>query len=125
MIMKAITNLLLIAALMSLSGSLFLRNAVALPGCTAQEIQIFQSYTQQVMQATYNLNLAYINQLNQEFLSRVSPGCIEAVTQYGQQQPYTPYGGGPYHEPQIYQEPGQIIMPGVGGFDSGGFVPFD
>ena len=124
--MKKIMNYFLMTVLGSMSTVVFTRYAEAQTNCSTQEIQIYQSYIQLVTQASYNMNFEYINQLTQEFLNKISPGCFNALIPRQPQQPYGQgYGGYSPSPPNVYGGGGgPIYVPGVGGCDGGGCIGY-
>jgi hypothetical protein len=89
-----IKDVFLTMILVSTNSLVFTRNAEAQTGCSVQDQQTIQTYTQQVMQAAYTGNLQYAIQLGQQLQSQLSPSCLAALSQLQQQQPYGGYGGG-------------------------------
>ena len=136
--MNTKTHVFLTIMLM-MSTSVFVSTAAAQSGCTQEEFQTVQSYSQMISQAAYNAglsgNLAYlnqVNQLNQEMVSKLSQDCLNSLRQatpqpqYIPQQPY--YGGGGNY----YDTPRNIYDLGGGGYTSpygavlpgGGVIPY-
>jgi hypothetical protein len=132
------TYLFLTAAII-INASIFVNSAVAQSGCTQEEYQTIQQYSQLAANAAYNFGLSgnfeymnQVNQLNQEMVGKLSPDCYNSLSQniaqpqYNPQQPY--YGpGGDY-----YERPRNIYDLGGGGYSSpygavlpgGGVVPY-
>lgn len=122
-----------------ISTSMFVNSAVAQSGCTQEEYQTIQQYTQLATNAAYNFGLSgnfeymnQVNQLNQEMISKLSRDCYNSLSQnipqqrYAPQQPYYGQGGDYYETPRNiydlggggYSSPYGAVLPG------GGVIPY-
>jgi len=118
--MEVIRDVFLLIILVSINAVVLARYAAAQTGCSAQETQVIQSYTQRSVQAAFSGNYQYAIQLGQQLQNQLSPGCLAALNQMQQPQAYPYQGGGAYPETprNIYQDGGNIYAPGLGGCDA-------
>lgn len=107
--MKIIRDVFLAMILISTSMLVFTRNVGAQTGCSAQEVQAIQSYTQSYLQALSSANFQYAIQLEQQLASTLSPACqqqLRSMNQGGYGN-YNNYGGyGAYEGGNVYKHGG-------------------
>jgi hypothetical protein len=115
-----IRDTLLVAILVSMNAVVVTRHAQAQTGCSSQETQVIQSYTQRSVQAAFSGNYQIAIQLGQQLQSQLSPACLSVLNQMQQPQVYPNQGGGAYPDMprNIYQDGGNIYAPGLGGCDA-------
>lgn len=117
--MKIIRDVFLAMILISTSMLVFTRYAGAQTGCSAQEVQTIQSYTQSYLQAISSANFWYATQLEQQLASTLSPACqqqLRSLNQGGYGN-YNNYGG--YNNYGNY-EGGDVYDHGGGAYSTGG-----
>ena len=89
-----IRDVFLVIILVSMNALVVTRHAKAQTGCSWQETQAIQSYTQRSVQAAFNGNYQYAVQLGQQLQSQLSPVCLAVLNQMQQPQAYQYQGGG-------------------------------
>ena len=120
--MKIIRDVFLAMILISTNMLVFTRYAGAQTGCSAQEVQTIQSYTQSYLQAIFSENFQHAVQLEQQLASTLSPACqqhLRSMNQGGYGN-YNNYGGYNRYGGYGGYEGGNIYDHGGGAYSTGG-----